>query len=55
MKHGLAETLLVIGALLMVIGGLLMVSNNYASNDECPATSLQESCRGETSLAQRPL
>jgi len=55
MKHGLAETLLVIGTLLMVIGGLLMVSNNYASDDECPATSPRETCRGETSLPQRPL
>jgi len=48
MKHGLAETLLVIGALLMVIGGLLMVSNNYASDEECLADSPRESCRVET-------
>lgn len=47
--------MLLVGTLLIVISGLLMISDIYAAEGECPATSLQETCRGETSLAQRPL
>lgn len=36
MKHGIAETLLLIGVLLLVIGSLMLIGNSYVG-DTAPA------------------